>query len=157
MSTPNTFNRFHHWIRGANATLLLCTNHLPQWWTDTVDLHGELYYHHSPTPKSHLTIYSSPFYVPFPRRNDNNFLKHLCLLSEDVVSTFLLSQSRKFVEKGGNLNDWLDHTKNIIIDFLENSAQLSSNPLNFWCNSKIAKSYQQNTYRALALIDTKYT
>ena len=157
MNTPNTFNCYHHWARGANATLTLAFNHLPQWWTDTIDLHGEVYYQHSPTPEDSLVVKSSPLFLPYPQRIDNNFLKHLCLLFSDDVHALLAFQLQYFVAVGGDRDDWLRHTKDIIVDFLENSEQLSSHPLNFWGSRKIARTYRQNTYAALDLIGAKHT
>lgn len=152
MNTPESFNRFHHWARGANAKLLLSINHLPQWRTSAIDLHGIVYYHHSSSPENSLVVKSSPFFLPYPRRIDNDFLKHLCLLPLSEIQAFLSRQLQEFIAKGGDRNDWLHHTIELIIDFLEYSENLSSDSSNFWDSNEIAKSHRQNTFAALALL-----
>ena len=155
MNTTNRFSRFHHWMRGVNANVVLTLNCFPEWWVSPVNIHGEVYYHHSPTPESLLTVQSSPFFLPYPRRIDNNFLKHLCLLAPARVRSYLSFQLQKFVENGGDRDDWLHHTTNIITAFLENAESVSSKSSNFWDSSEIVRAYRLNTYAALGLLGQK--
>ena len=151
----NTTNHFHHWMRGVNANVVLVLNCFPEWWVSPIEIHGEVYYHHSPTPESLLTVQSSPFFLPYPPRIDNNFLKHLCLLAPARVRSFLSFQLEKFVENGGHRDDWLHHTIDVIRAFLKKVESRSSKPSNFWDSSEIAKAYRLNTYTALSLLGQK--
>ena len=144
-------NLIQNTIRSANLCLTNFLNlTLSRVRLFRIDFLGDLYYDQLNSYRSPFTI-SSPYFVMFPTRNDNLFLKKLCLLNSESITDYL---SYYYDVYEGSTDEWLDHTEKIISEFLEKSQRLSPHPMNFWMSRTIVRNYLQNTYWALDWIDS---